>query len=196
MTDQDRVLSSIATGELVVSRIGSVGVAKGANPAGVASAMRAKHEAQEYARAGLQEKQRGRYSSALQLFMNSLAIEDDIGDFFGMASDLGNLADVYRLGGNPEKALVGFERALAIDEELARSLPALYNSKRVPDATQVQELGEANYMRALHFEGKARCLMDLGREGIDGALRQALAFYNDSDHLDSVKRIKQLLDGQ
>ena len=86
-----QVMSRIARGQIKLEWIGSISVAKGANPRGVASASMNAIRAEQLAARAKVYFSEDKYAEAFICQLQSLVIEDSIGNLAGISSDLGNL---------------------------------------------------------------------------------------------------------
>jgi len=63
-------------------------------------------------------RNKGDYEKALDYYNRSLAINEEIGDKYGMGYNLNNIGNVHIYKGDLDKALNYYEKALAIREEI------------------------------------------------------------------------------
>jgi len=150
------LIQKIESGEGKIAQIGSVVVGSGADPYGAATAVRISIQATEIAQRGMELWRQGHLEAASTCLVQSLVLEDAIGNLSGISSDLGNLGAIYNDMKIAGKAAAAYRKALQIDAQLLRELPD--RADRVgqgPDQVALEHR-EYKLMEGLHLEGLAR----------------------------------------
>lgn len=148
--------SKIASKEIVVKGINGINVADNADPNNVAKAVEMAKQADQLSQQAKSLFMQNRFEEATTYLAQSIVLEDSLGNLFGVASDLGNLANIYLEMGKVDEAIAGFEKAIEID---VRLLVELFNRHVSNHTTPVDLVVENKLMQGLHLEGLARCLI-------------------------------------
>lgn len=155
------IAKSILSGEASVRRIGSVRVAGDSERHGVVEAMEMLDQAKDLSRRGQEFFLQGEPDRAITCLCQSIVLEDAIGNMWGLASDLGNIAEIYRHCREYEKAENIFEWLRIRDQQLInkgqRSVPQTENEP------SDHEFNDYHLLYAQHTEGLARVYIATGR---------------------------------
>jgi tetratricopeptide (TPR) repeat protein len=189
------ILAGIARGDIQARQIGSVGVADSADPRNVAGAVKAAADAKDLAALARQFQTQGRLTQAFTCFLQSLVLEDLIGNLYGIASDLGNLADLCLEAKNYAQAAAGFSLAIALDRRLLAELPQRQKRKGIGGAPARQERQEYHFMLGVHLNEYAVCLTEQREmERARSFAEQAMGAFREAGRSDAEAKSRKLLE--
>jgi tetratricopeptide (TPR) repeat protein len=193
--DLKELLPKVHSGKVRVKQIGSISVADSANPSGVAIALETSQLAKESSKRAKMLWQEGRLEEAASALLQSIVFEDTIGNKYGIASDLGNLATIYSFTGTLEKAKAIYIKALELSGRLIEELPERQKHLGTPPEIAISELREYQLLHGLHLEGLSRCLVSLGNlKDAQDHLKQAMNVYQKAGAARRVSETQALMD--
>ena len=153
------LLKKIDSGEAEVIGVGNAPVTPGANADEMLAAVENASVAQEFSAKGLALARSGHLEEALVALYKSVAMEESVGNTWGIASDLGNIGECHRQLKQWKQAEVVFMRARALVQDLLKQCGASHS--KVPAALEFADYCE---MYGKHSEGLARVLIAMGRK--------------------------------
>jgi hypothetical protein len=159
--DFNSIARRILSREASVQRIGSIPVAPEANPYGVVEAMEMRNQAECLSTQGQDFFRKGQPNRAITCLCQSIVLEDAIGNMWGLISDLGNIAEIYRHCQEYEKAENIFVWLRVKDQQLIDRANSF-----VPQSENKAPEYEANDYHLLygqHTEGLARVYIATNR---------------------------------
>lgn len=160
----NKFLRAIADGKASVRRIGSVNVAKDANPHGVADAIKDRNLAVDLSQEGQQLFLVGQSDSAITRLCESIVLEDSLGNVWGLVSDLGNIAEIYRHQKEYDKAENIFVWLRVKVEQLAQKIPS---DRPLPtDLSSSYEFRDYHLLYGQHTHGLALVYVQTGRQNL------------------------------
>ncbi|NCO55997.1 MAG: tetratricopeptide repeat protein, partial [Bacteroidetes bacterium] len=141
-----------------------------------------------YNNIGNVHREQGNYPKAIEYFLKSLKIDEELGDKKGMSACYNNIGNVHREQGNYPKATEYFLKSLKIKEELAdkKGMSACYNNIGIVHYYQ------GNYPKAIEYylkslkikeeisdkKGMSLCYNNIGNVHYDqGNYPKAIEYY-------------------
>jgi tetratricopeptide (TPR) repeat protein len=188
------LISKLLKGEATLTQIGSITVAKNANPEGVATAVKTADQATKLSQQAKVLMQQNRFAEAATYLQQSVVLEDSIGNKYGMASDLGNLAAMYVKLKQPEKAKDAYKTALKVSKELLDELPARQARLGTTGAHAEFERNDYHTIYGMHLEGLARCLIPSDLASAREHTQLALDAYRNGESAVQTAQAQELLD--
>jgi tetratricopeptide (TPR) repeat protein len=188
------LISKLVSGDAKIKRIGSLTVAPNASPEGVAAAVEIADRATKLSQQAKLLTQQNRWAEAAVYLQQSIVLEDSIGNKYGMASDLGNLAGIYVKLNQHEKAKGAYETALKISKALLDGLPALHARMGTPGSLAEFERSDYSVMYGMHLEGFARCLIASNLQSARDHALLALDAYRNGNSAVHIAQVQELVD--
>ena len=155
------LIKKILAGKTSVNRIGSARVALGADPSGVVVALETAALAEEFARSAKELRRKGEVEAAIQGFCRSVVLEEFVGNLWGISSDLGNVAEIYRDLKKYDIAEEIYVWLRELDEHLINE-PAQVGDLRKLE-TPDEQMQDYRLLFGLHSEGLAMVYVATGR---------------------------------
>jgi hypothetical protein len=185
------LMNKILLGNASVEQIGSTRVANDANPQGVVSALETARRAQEFSMMAKNLWKAGRLEEAVQSLGQSVVLEESIGNLYGVVSDLGNIAAIYRdmhRYGDAEDILVWLRTK---DEQLIEQPTAAGGLRDIGlSETQRQDY---QLLYGLHTEGLARVYISTLRLELAAPLvDEAVSAYQKAKSRDHIEGAEEL----
>ena len=153
------MLRKIASGDAKVTGIANVDVPDGADSDAVIAAITNTDQARQLSSRGLALAQNGQFEEAIVTLHESVAVEESLGNTWGIASDLGNIGECYRELKQWKQAEEVFRRALRL---VGQMLADLERSPERKPSTNFQ-IQDCHRMYGLDSEGLSRTLIAVGR---------------------------------
>jgi tetratricopeptide (TPR) repeat protein len=100
----ENIVRGILDQEIQVLQIGSVRVSPNAKPVNLVIALETRQQAHDLSTKGREFTLMGDFDSALAAFRQSIVLEESLGNYWGIASDLGNMAEIYRQARDYDRA--------------------------------------------------------------------------------------------
>jgi tetratricopeptide (TPR) repeat protein len=184
-------MNKILLGKASVEQIGSARVAEDANPQGVVSALETARRAQEFSMMAKKLWKAGRLEEAVQSLGQSVVLEESNGNLYGVVSDLGNIATIYRdmhRYGDAEDILVWLRTK---DEQLIEQPTAASGLRDIGlSETQRQDY---QLLYGLHTEGLARVYIATLRLELAAPLvDEAVSAYQKAKSRDHIEGAEEL----
>jgi hypothetical protein len=170
-----------------IERIGSSRVAPDADREGLAVAIENAELALQFARMAEHALGRGDPESAIYTYCQSIVFEESINNIWGICSDLGNVAEIYRLMGVYDKAEEIYVWLRMKDTELQVEPPEGTGLR--PIAVPERQIKDYFMLHALHTEGLARVYIATGRKSSAIALMdEMINSYTKAEKKDALDR--------